>query len=402
MELTAPGGDLAKVKKAIDFGADAVYCGYHLFGLRATAGNLDYDELLAGIDYAHKHNAKLYLTLNAYLRNSDYPALTDFLKKLISSGIDAVIVSDPGVFELVKEVTNIPIHISTQANITSISAAKFWHEKGAKRIVMARELSFREITEIRQALPDLELECFVHGAMCVAYSGRCLLSAYFNRRSANSGACTQVCRWKWALTEEERPGEYLPIEEDAYGSHILSSKDLNLLERIPQLMASGIHAAKIEGRMKSEYYVAQVTRIYKQAMSTPAADITSWLRLRSELDKVSHRPYWEGFYDFEDQSAGIVEPDGIKAYISESEYCGKVIAHEDGCIVFDALTKISCGDTLEIIFPQMDDDQLLKVESIYDDDKNSVANTRPNARFRIPVPFEKGTGGLIRRCIKPS
>jgi len=399
MELTAPGGDLSKVKTAIDFGADAVYCGYALFGLRATATNLDKAELLQAIDYAHLHGAKLYLTLNAYLRNADYGILEDFILWLKTSSIDAVIVSDPGVFDLVQKLTDIPIHISTQANVTSIASARFWYEKGAKRAVMARELSFAEILEIKQALPGYELECFIHGAMCVAYSGRCLLSAYFNRRSANSGSCTQVCRWKWALTEEERPGEYLPVQEDQYGSYILSSKDLCLLENIPSLIAGGIHAGKIEGRMKSEYYVAQLCRIYRAAIISDPADRSLWSLLNHELEKVSHRPYWKGFYDFDQRDAGIVEMGSTKAYSSKSEYCGKVFAHEDGCIVFDSLAKISLLDTIEIIFPKISDDIRLKVTKIYDDKYQAVECTRPNARFRIPASHDNVLGGLIRKCV---
>lgn len=399
MELTAPGGDLEKVKTAIDFGADAVYCGYSLFGLRATATNLSKQELLEAIAYAHEHHARLYLTLNAYLPNSEYSGLRDFLSWLKDSSIDAVIVSDPGVFSLVKKLSDIPIHVSTQANVCSVESARFWQEMGAKRIVAARELSLRELQEIKAALPDLEIECFIHGAMCVAYSGRCLLSAYFNLRSANTGSCTQVCRWKWALTEEQRPGEYLPIEEDQYGSYILSSKDLFLLNYIPELLKSGINAGKIEGRMKSLYYVAQLCRIYRHAMNADPADSRFWELLREESEKISHRPYWEGFYDFENQDAGIVEPGSSKAYISKSEYCGKVIAHEGECIVFDALSKVSVGDTMEIIFPKFSDDVRIKVERIYDDEQREVSCTKPNARFRIPVSQGNLSGGLIRRCI---
>lgn len=400
MELTAPGGDLNKVKTAIDFGADAVYCGFNLFGLRASATNLDKTDLLEAVAYAHQHNTKLYLTLNAYLRNADYPALSEFLVWLRDSSVDAVIVSDPGVFDLVKQLTEIPIHISTQSNVTSISAARFWHEKGAKRIVLARELSFKEILEIKAALPTLEIECFVHGAMCVAYSGRCLLSAYFNQRSANSGACTQVCRWKWALVEEKRTDEFLPISQDQYGTHILSSKDLCLLEKIPLLVQNGIHSAKIEGRMKSEYYVAQICRVYRKAMTTHPDDMDTWDLLHRELAKVSHRPYWQGFYEFDNNDAGIVEPGMNKTYISESEYCGKVIAHEAGCMVFDSLSKISLGDTLEIIFPDLSHDKILQVVEIYDDEHNPVQCTRPNARFRIPIDHHQVLGGLIRRCVE--
>ncbi|MCK9558146.1 MAG: U32 family peptidase [Candidatus Cloacimonetes bacterium] len=399
MELTAPGGDLNKIKYAITYGADAVYCGYNLFGLRATATNLSKDELKEAIHFAHEHNAKLYLTLNAYLKNSEYAQLKEFLLWLKDSGIDAVIVSDPGVFSMVKSLTGIPIHISTQANVCSVASARFWYEQGAKRIVAAREMSFSEILETKAELPDLEIECFIHGAMCVAYSGRCLLSAYFNRRSANSGSCTQVCRWKWALTEQERPGVYLPVEEDQYGSYILSSKDLCMLDRIPLLKQAGIDAGKIEGRMKSEYYVAQTCRVYRKAMDTSSQDTATWEHLHEELEKVSHRPYWEGFFDFPDGDAGIIEKSFQGSYTSNSEYCGKIIAHEKGRMVLDCLGKISLNDTIELVFPDINQDIRLRVSKIYDDDNQELECTRPNAYFKIPLAETNVVGALIRRCV---
>ncbi|MCK9335709.1 MAG: U32 family peptidase, partial [Candidatus Cloacimonetes bacterium] len=305
MEITAPGGDFEKIKYAVMYGADAVYTGFKAFGLRASATNLDYDTLPQAIEYVHEHNAKLYLTLNAYLKNDDFAGLKDFLLWLKDYPLDAVIVSDPGVFKTVQSLCKIPIHISTQANITNLESARFWYELGAKRIVPARELSFNQLCEIKAALPELEIESFIHGAMCVSYSGRCLLSAYMNNRSANSGACTHPCRWNWSLTEESRPGEYFPIEEDQYGSYIMSSSDLCLLQRMPQLISSGIDAGKIEGRMKSLYYVSQITRLYRAAHDALTTDLALWQRFEQELQKVSHRSYWEGFYFINDPSQGI-------------------------------------------------------------------------------------------------
>lgn len=396
MEITAPGGDLEKIKYAILYGADAVYTGFKDFGLRATATNLNREDLQEAIAFAHAHKAKLYLTLNAYLKNQDFAALKEFIQWLKDTGIDAVIVSDPGVFNIVKTHSDIPIHISTQSNVTNLETARFWHSLGAKRIVPARELSFAELCEIKAALPELELECFIHGAMCVAFSGRCLLSAYLNNRSANSGACTHPCRWNWALTEESRPGEYFPIEEDQYGSYIMSSKDLCLLEKIPKLKTANVDAGKIEGRMKSLYYVAQVTRLYRAAHDAKADDTELWARLRAELNKVSHREYWEGFYDFYDPNEGITQDKC--SYHSDTEYCGKVIAHEKDCIVFDALCKISVGDSIEVIYPHLQDDVKMKVNRIYDTDEQAVPNTRPNFRYKLPIPQEGPQGGLIRKC----
>jgi U32 family peptidase len=396
MEITAPGGDLEKIKYAILYGADAVYTGFKDFGLRATASNLNREELTQAIAYAHRHDAKLYLTLNAYLKNQDLDELKDFIRWLKDTEIDAVIVSDPGVFSLVKANCDIPIHISTQSNVTNLEAARFWYDLGAKRIVPARELSFHEICEIKAALPGLELECFIHGAMCVAFSGRCLLSAYLNNRSANSGACTHPCRWNWALTEQSRPGEYFPLEEDQYGSYIMSSKDLCLLSHVPHLKSGGIDAGKIEGRMKSLYYVAQVTRLYRAAHDADPDDTELWARLGDELNKVSHREYWEGFYAFRDPKEGITQEN--ISYRSETEYCGKVIAHENGCIVFDALCKVSVGDTIEVIYPGLQDDVKMKVNRIYDTDDAAVPNTRPNFRYKLPLPENGLQGGLIRKC----
>lgn len=400
MEITAPGGDLEKIKYAIMYGANAVYTGFKDFGLRAGATNLDSDELLEAIDYAHHNQAKLYLTLNAYLKTGDLPELNEFINWLKDTAIDAVIVSDPGVFSAIRKNSNIPIHISTQANITNLEAARFWFELGAKRIVPARELSFTELCQIKEALPELELECFIHGAMCVAYSGRCLLSAYMNNRSANSGACTHPCRWNWALSEESRPGEYFPIEEDQYGSYIMSSSDLCLLSQVPLLKASGIEAGKIEGRMKSLYYVAQITRLYRAAHDSDPRDSALWALLHAELNKVSHRNYWEGFYEFNDPGWGITQDK--QSYTSDAEYIGKVIDHQDDHIHFTALAKISLGDSIEVIYPRLQDDIHMKVQRIYDEDKNEVPCTRPNFRYSLPLPDNDLKGALIRKCKESS
>ncbi|HHV36560.1 MAG TPA: U32 family peptidase [Candidatus Cloacimonetes bacterium] len=398
MEITAPGGDLEKIQYAIDYGADAVYCGFNLFGLRAAARNLDHDDLLDAIAYAHDNDVQLYLTLNAYLKNQDYPALRDFLSWLKDTDIDAVIVSDPGVFQEVKKHTNIPIHISTQTNVISAQAARFWHEQGAKRIVGARELTFAEMKEIKEELPELELECFIHGAMCIAYSGRCILSAYLNDRSANSGACTQVCRWDWALTEEVRRGEYFPIEEDQYGTHILSSKDISVLNHMPLLAKSGIDAGKIEGRMKSLYYVAQTTRLYKAALNAKDDDHELWELLNRELYRVSHRPYWEGFYGFS-EGRSVIEEGQRQDYFSDCAYSGKIIAHEDGMIYFDCLAKVSVGDTISIIQPDPMQDFEVALSKIYDEEKNSVDFTKPNQRYYIDCDIPSSKRGLIRKCV---
>lgn len=403
MEITAPGGDLEKIRYAVLYGADAVYCGFNEFGLRAAATNLSYSEIHEAIAYCHKHGVRLYLTLNAYLRNQDLGRLSEFVQWLSKTEIDAVIVSDPGVFELVQTQSNIPIHISTQSNVTNAPTARFWHSLGAKRIVPSRELSFREICEIQELVPSLEIECFIHGAMCVAYSGRCLLSAYLNQRSANSGACTHPCRWDWAITEQSRPGEYFPIEEDQYGTHLLSSKDLCLLKKMPILDAAGVHAGKIEGRMKSLYYVAQTTRLYKAALNTPEDDVSNWERLFMEINKVSHRPYWEGFYEFESQDSGIVSKEmNTSDYQREWQYCGKVVDVQDGLLWFDSLSKVCVGDAIELIYPDLSQDVELVVKRIYDEDRNIVPNTKPNFRYGIEISTEMPEGGIVRKCVSTS
>lgn len=400
MEITAPGGDLEKIRYAALFGADAIYCGYQKYGLRAAAGNLSRDEILTALDFVHAYQVKLYLTLNAYLGDQELAELAEFVRWLDTTSLDAVIVSDPGVFEVVQKHSSIPIHISTQANITNVGAARFWAERGAKRIIPARELSFADLCRMRDALPDTEIECFIHGAMCIAYSGRCLLSAYLNKRSANQGACTHPCRWVWALTEESRPGEYFPVEEDQYGTSILSSKDLCLLNRIPELEKAGITAGKIEGRMKSLYYVSQLSRIYKTAVQTAMHDQEMWNRLSDEVEKVSHRPYWEGFYEF--TGAGVVEEAQSGDYSRDWQYCGKVFAHQDGMLVFDALAKISLGDTLEVIYPDLAEDASFVLDRIYDDEDKPVEHTRPNFRYRIPVQNNNGKAGILRKCVTTS
>ena len=292
MELLSPAGSLQKLKYALHYGADAVYCAGKSFGLRAKAGNLSNQEILQALAICKKLNKKLYITLNIFAHNQDLSELSEFLAFLKEAKPDGVIVSDPGVFALCRQIIpEIEIHISTQANITNYQSAKFWHQQGATRVVLARELSLPEIAKIKQEVPSLELEIFVHGAMCIAYSGRCLLSAFINDRSANQGLCTQVCRWGFAISEKKHQGQWFELQEDNYGSYLLNSKDLCLLEHLHQLQEAGVESIKIEGRMKSLYYVANTTRVYREALREKA-DLTT---LRQELDKISHRSYSQGF-----------------------------------------------------------------------------------------------------------
>ncbi len=301
IELLSPAGDLEKLKVAMDYGADAVYCGARDFGLRAGSGNFTKEELEEGIYYVHKNKGRLYLTMNIFPHNEDILKLPQFVDEIKHLDIDAFIVSDPGIFAYLKDnIKNAEIHISTQANITNSLAASYWHGAGAKRAVLARELSMTEIRDIRQSTPEsLELEAFVHGAMCISYSGRCLLSNFMTGRDANRGKCAHPCRWKYSLVEEKRPGVYFPIEEDARGSYIMNSGDLSMIGYIPELVEAGLSSLKIEGRVKSVFYVALVTGAYRKAIDAyydGSYNDEIIRELKENLDKVSHRKYITGFY----------------------------------------------------------------------------------------------------------
>ncbi|NMA04023.1 MAG: U32 family peptidase, partial [Clostridiales bacterium] len=267
VELLAPAGDLERLKIAIMYGADAVYIGGQIFGLRAAAKNFSSEDLKEGVRYAHEKGVKVYITANIIPHNEDLKDFPEYLKAINEIGVDAIIVSDPGTFSIVKEtVPNMEIHISTQANNTNYMTVKFWGDLGASRVILARELSLKEIKEIRANIPDgIGLEAFVHGAMCMSYSGRCLLSNYLTGRDANRGECAQPCRWKYSLVEQKRPGEYIQVVEDEKGTYFMNSKDLCMIEHIPEIIESGISSLKIEGRMKTTYYVAMVVKAYRAA-----------------------------------------------------------------------------------------------------------------------------------------
>lgn len=301
IELLAPAGDAEKLKVAIDYGADAVYFGGAGFSLRASAGNFTVGEMKEGTRYAHDHGARVYMTINIFAHNEDIAELPAFLDMIADIDIDAFLVSDPGVMMILKEKRpDAEIHLSTQANTTNYLTAKYWYGQGVKRIVAAREMSLKELSEFKEKLPeDMELEVFVHGAMCMSYSGRCLLSNYMTGRDANRGMCAHPCRYHYALVEEKRPGEYFPIEEDNRGSYILNSKDLCMIEHLPDIIELGIASAKIEGRMKSVFYLANVVRVYRAAIDAYYRDPEhyrfkpEWL---TELSKASHRHFSTGFF----------------------------------------------------------------------------------------------------------
>ncbi|MEG2583719.1 MAG: U32 family peptidase C-terminal domain-containing protein, partial [Oscillospiraceae bacterium] len=326
-ELLAPAGNLEKLKKAFIYGADAVYIGGEEFSLRVAADNFSLDDIKEGLEFAHNRGGKVYLTANVIPHNSDIDEYREYLEAVKDLGFDAVIISDLGMFAVTQEVApNLDIHISTQANNVNFKSAEMWYKLGAKRVILAREMSFKEIGEIRKRTePQLELEAFVHGAMCISYSGRCLLSNYMTHRDSNSGCCAHPCRWKYFLMEENRPGEYMPVYENERGTFIYNSKDLCMIEHIDTLIKSGLTSFKIEGRVKSEFYVATVVKAYRQAIDCYFSDPENykfdpkWL---AELKKVSHRDYTTGFYF--DKPTGDEQHYSSSSYIREYDMLGIV------------------------------------------------------------------------------
>ncbi|WP_251616393.1 peptidase U32 family protein [Senimuribacter intestinalis] len=358
-ELLAPAGDLEKLKTAIIYGADAVYFGGEMFSLRAGAGNLTIEEMKEGIAFAHERGKRCYLTINIFAHNEDIEPLTSYLQQIKDLGLDAFIVSDPGIVDLIQEV--IPaaeIHLSTQANMTNYRTAGFWHKLGVKRLVLARELTLPEIRQIRENIPpEMEIEAFVHGAMCISYSGRCLLSNFMIERDANRGMCAHPCRWKYALVEEKRPGEYYPVEEDERGTYILNSRDLCMIEHIPEIVGSGIMSAKIEGRMKSIFYVATVVHAYRKAIDAYFADPAhykfdeDWMH---ELKKVSHREFTTGFYFH--QPTNKDQNYQTSAYTREYSFVGLVKEYDEetGFALVEQRNKMTLGEEIEIFGPDID------------------------------------------------
>ncbi len=356
LELLAPAGDLLKLKIAILYGADAVYIGGEAFGLRTASKNFDLKDMQEGIRFAHERGKKVYLTTNIIPHNEELESFEDYLDSVVALGIDALIVADIGLFSFIrKRYPNIDIHISTQANNVNYLSANVWHDMGAKRVVLARELSIEEVSQIRQKTPnELEIEAFVHGAMCISYSGRCLLSNYLTGRDANKGECAQPCRWNYALVEEKRPGEYFHVGEDEKGSFFFNSKDLCMIEHIPELVKSGITSFKIEGRVKSEYYVATIIKAYRAELDKYIQNPDTYKFDKENLNevlKVSHRPYTHGFY-FGKTDANSQVYD-TSSYIRDYDIVGFVLDYNEktGIATVEQRNKFCVGDTVEIIQP---------------------------------------------------
>lgn len=402
-ELLSPAGNFEKLKAAILYGADAVYLAYNRFGMRSAADNFTLEELSEAVNYAHERNRKIYLTLNTMPHADEYDALRKFLNDIKHFGIDGVIVADLGVLTQVKRIIpDTEIHISTQAGIVSPESALAYVNLGAKRVVLARELCFDEIRAIRDALPpDTDIECFIHGSMCVSYSGRCMLSHHLTGRDANRGACTQPCRWGYKLIEEKRPDTPLPIEETDLGTFIMSSKDMNTIELIPQLVECGINSFKIEGRMKSAYYTAVVTNAYRMALDTYLANPQEYIfnkQLLTELDSVSHREYCTGYYSSSTfDEAQLCSQDGYireKAYFATAE--GNDEKYGENIYRFRQKNKVKKGDRAEIISPSKTG-KSFEVTELYDLDGNPIESApHPSQEFLCHVPFDVKDGDIMR------
>ncbi len=395
-ELLAPAGSLSKLKIAITYGADAVYVGGEEFSLRVAAENFSPEELKEGVEFAHERGKKVYLTANIIPHNEDIAEYEAFLRKYMDAGFDAVILSDLGMFQLTREIApNLEIHISTQANNVNYKSAETWHKMGAKRVILAREMSFEEISKIRQKTPEtLELEAFVHGAMCISYSGRCLLSNYMTNRDSNLGACSHPCRWKYYLMEETRPGEYMPVFENERGTFIYNSKDLCMIEHIRELIESGLDSFKIEGRVKTEYYLATVVKAYRDAIDKYFENPESfqfdpkWLE---EIKKVSHRDYTTGF--FFGKPGGTEQNYETSSYIRNYELLGIVEGYDEETKMLSVIQKnrFFKGSEAEFLRPHGD---FVKIKIEYmenaDGEEIEIAN-RPQeiARIRIDASIEK-------------
>lgn len=395
IELLAPAGSLETLKIAVLYGADAVYIGGGSYGLRAKAKNFSDEEMAEGIAFAHAHNVKVYITANIFAHNNDFEGMKDYFISLEQMGADAIIVADPGVFSVVREaLPDMEIHISTQANNTNYHTANFWASQGAERIVMARELSFDEIKQIREHLPEhVSIEAFVHGAMCMAYSGRCLLSNYMTNRDANHGECAQPCRWKYHVVEETRPGEYMPVEETERGTYIYNSRDLCLIDFIPELVESGIYSFKIEGRMKTPLYVATVVKAYREAIDTYLRDPEEFQAKKAyffeEAGKASHREFTTGFYEHKPTSDDQTYTHN--SYVRNYEFSGMILEQdpETGMLTIEQRRKFSVGDEVEILQP---DGPFLAhtITELWDEKGNSIESAphpKQFIKFKIDKPI---------------
>lgn len=404
IELLSPAGNMDKLKMAIRYGADAVYCAGQAFGLRAGSANFNNEELKEAVEFVHAHGKKIYVTCNIIPHNEDLVGLEEYLQYLESIHVDAIIVADLGIFLLAKRVApGLELHVSTQANTTNYLTTEFWKEQGAARVVVAREVSIKDIKTMRESA-DIEIEAFIHGAMCISYSGRCLLSNYFTTtRDANRGQCAQACRWKYSLVESNRPGEYYPIEEDQHGTYIFNSKDLCLLKHIPELYEAGVDSLKIEGRMKSVHYVATVTKVYREAIDTYLKEGKDWYvrdEWMEELEKISHRPYTEGF--------SVEKPDetaqnyGKSSNTQTHDFIGVVEGYnaEEGFAYMEQRNNFKVGDEVEFCQPHgaLVHHVITKMTDENGEEITVAPHPQMKVRLYIDTPLE--TYSMMRRKCK--
>lgn len=398
IELLAPAGDLSRMKTAFMYGADACYIGGIEFGLRKAATNFTRDDLKEAVEFANKNNKKIYVTLNIIPHEGDFEGMVDYIKFLDEIGVHAVIVSDPGVFSLVKENSNLQIHISTQGSVTNSNTINFWHKMGASRVVLARELSLEEISTIRKNIaPEMELEAFCHGAMCMSYSGRCLMSSYMTGRDPNKGDCAHPCRYKYYLMEEKRPGEYFPIEETEGGTYIMNSKDMKTISFVEKLIEAGITSLKIEGRVKSAYYIATVVRAYRRAIDSYLKDPENY-KFDESLDKEvissSHRPFTSGFYFGNPMEDGQYNNNQVA--IPKSTFKGEVHETKDGRIYFTLKNGLNEGETVSVMGPE--GDEVVEVKDLRNEEDKHVERANvPQTVYSFLYDKDASEGFYIRQ-----
>ena len=398
-ELLAPAGNLEKLKYAIHYGADAVYLGLPTFSLRSNKNAFNWDDLAYGIQYAHDRNVKVYVTANIFARNHELERIPEYFKKLKDLKPDGIIVSDVGVMEVIKEILpDTEIHISTQSSIMNWTTSKFWFNYGATRVVLARELSLKEIAFIKEKVPALELETFVHGAMCMAYSGRCMISGYMNMRDANHGDCNNACRWDYKLVEETRPGEYFPIEEDEHGTYFFNAKDLCLVSYIPDLVKSGVCSFKIEGRTKSNYYLSIVTRAYRRAIDAYMLDPENFdpMPFLAEIMTTSNRTFSSAFVGNEKDSADL-QNYATGNPVQHYDFVAVVQSYdpETKTAVIEGRNQIKLGDTVE--FVTKDDVIEQKLDRILNIKNEEVQKVDPNKTYKVQVDSPVDEYTLIRK-----
>ena len=404
LELLAPAGNFSKLKTALYFGADAVYLGGKQFSLRAFSDNFTNEELSEAIKYVHEKGKKAYITVNIFAKNSDFESAKDYFKYLEEIKVDGVILSDPGLIKLAKTVApNLSLHLSTQANTLNSYSAKFWEEQGVERIILARELSLEEISQIRSSLEEkTELEAFVHGAMCISYSGRCLLSNYFTNRDSNRGECVQACRWAYSIREENKDGEFYPIEEDDKGTYILNSKDLNMIDYIDEMQNAGISSFKIEGRMKGEYYLATVINAYRRAFDEYykiGKDYKNNPLFLTELKKTFHRAFTTAYTLGKNDKT--VNYDGSQS-TGNSMFICNVLSYDKNTqtAVVEMRNRFKIGDILEILSPSDSFNKKFKVEEMFDLNGNIVEDAKlVQQKLVIKTPYKLSEGDILRRDI---